>query len=107
MSSDGSKSNENAVAQDFLCHNKEDTTCSVCEYCKLIALTLEDERKKYETYSNAHKVGYQQGYFAGLHDASEAVKATCKMLPNHLGATCYKEVVAIMALSETKNSNND
>lgn len=107
MSSEAVNSNENFTPHDFLCHNKEDNSLSVCEYCELIEKARKDERTKYETYSNARKVGYEQGYSAGLHDASEAVKSACKMLPSQLGAACYKGVVAIMALSETKTSNND
>ena len=49
--------------------------CTVCDECALIARVREDERKKYETYSNARKVGREQGYKAALSDAVEAIAA--------------------------------
>lgn len=67
-----------------------DTVIS-CDDCDLIARVREDERKKYETYSNARKVGREQGYSAALRDAVTAIEALVCISSPKTEETAYKK----------------
>ena len=61
------------MTHDPMCPNRNYEEWQPCVPCEMISRVREDERKKYETYSNARKVGYTQGYEAAQREAQEAV----------------------------------